>query len=428
MLQRAQIEQIIRDNVARTFSSVRERAQELPVDIDRVITLTGARRTGKTSLFFRMIRELRRQMPAERILYLNFEDDRLFGCSLEDMDMILDVYFSLYPAAPQQIVYFFFDEIQRIKGWETFVRRIKDTLPARVYVTGSSASLLGREIATALRGRTLTYEVFPLQFREYLVWQEKPDRVGTSQDNQQIQHAFQAYLSTTAFPELITWRPQERIMALQEYIDLIIYRDVAERLQLANTHTLKYLIHYLLVHAGNPLSVNAVFKDLKGQGVRTSKDSLYEYMDLLEDVYAIFMVPVFSRNLKVQQRNPKKLYILDHGLKKAVSMGTDQGALLENILFLDLRRRYANLYYWQDEQEVDFIVPTATGVEAINVCLKLDHPSTFSREINGLLACLSSLQISRGWMISGYEEELLQKEGKTIHIIPAWKWLLAPPF
>jgi predicted AAA+ superfamily ATPase len=427
-LKRSQLEQIIRDNIARPFLSVRQRAQKLPVDIDRVITLTGARRTGKTSLFFRMIRELRQQVSVEHILYLNFEDDRLFGCSLEDLDTILDAYFSLYPSAQNEMVYFFFDEIQGIRGWESFVRRIKDTLPARVYVTGSSASLLGREIATALRGRTLTFEVFPLQFKEYLLWQEKPIRAGTSKENQQIQHAFQKYLSTTAFPELINWQEERQIMALQEYIDLIIYRDVAERLQLTNTHTLKYLIHYLLVNAGNPLSVNAVFKDMKGRGLRISKDSLYEYMDLLEDVYAIFMVPIFSRNLKVQQRNPKKLYMLDHGLKKSVSIGTDQGALLENIIFLDLRRRHANLYYWQDIQEVDFIVSTTTGLEAINVCLKLDQPATLNRETRGLLNCLSALKLNRGWLVSGYKEDLIEKDGKTIHIIPAWKWLLAPPF
>lgn len=427
-MERSQLEQIIRDNIARPFTSVRERAQQLPLDIDRVITLTGARRTGKTSLFFRMIKELRQQVPVEHILYLNFEDDRLFGCCLEDMDAILDAYFTIFPSAHNQMLYFFFDEIQSIRGWESFVRRIKDTLSARVFVTGSSASLLGREIATALRGRTLTFEVFPLQFREYLVWQEKPDRLGTSQDNQQIQHAFQEYLSTTAFPELINWRPEARIMALQEYIDLIIYRDVAERLQLTNTHVLKYLIHYLLVNAGNLLSVNAVFKDMKGQGLSISKDSLYEYMDLLEDVYAIFMVPIFSRNLKVQQRNPRKLYILDHGLKKSVSIGTDQGALLENIIFLDLRRRHSNLHYWQDNQEVDFIVFTATDLEAINVCLKLDHPATLKREINGLMTCLSALDLARGWLVGGYKEELVRKEGKIIHIIPAWKWLLNPPF
>jgi hypothetical protein len=267
-----------------------------------------------------------------------------------------------------------------------------------------------------------------LQFREYLAWLEKPDRVGTSQENQQIQHTFKEYLSTTAFPELITWRKEERIMALQEYIDLIIYRDVAERLQLTNTYTLKYLIHYLLVNAGNPLSVNAVFKDMKGQGMRISKDSLYEYMDLLEDVYAIFMVPIFSRNLKVQQRNPKKLYILDHGLKNSVSIGTDQGALLENIIFLNLRRRHSKLYYWQDDHEVDFIVSTTESLEAINVCLKLDHPATLKRETESLMTCLNALHLSRGWLVSGYKEETIQKEGKTLHIIPAWKWLLNPPF
>jgi len=427
-MERTTLEQIIRDNIERSYDSFRERKQTLPLDVDRVITLTGARRTGKTSLFFRMIERLRSEVPVERVLYMNFEDDRLFGMELSDMNTLLEAYFTLYPSAQQELVYFFFDEIQRIEGWETFVRRIKDTLPARVFVTGSSASLLGREIATALRGRTLTYEVFPLQFAEYLNWQNLPTEVGSSRTNQKIQHAFRQYMETTAFPELLHWSENERLMALQEYIDLIIYRDVAERLKVTNTQILKYLIQFLLVNAGKPLSANSIYKDLKGQGLRVSKDTLYEYLGLLEDVYAIFMVPIYSRNLKVQQRNPKKLYILDHGLKKAVSVGADQGALLENIIFLDFRRRYRDIYYWQDDQEVDFIIPTDGGPKAVNVSFSVDQPQTYNREISGLQKCMNTLNLTESWIITAFEEMEITHSGQSIHVLPAWKWLLNPGF
>jgi uncharacterized protein len=427
-MDRAGLEQIIRDNIDRSYAAFQEREQTLPLDVDRVITLTGARRTGKTSLFFRIINHLRLEFPAERLVYINFEDDRLFGMELSDMNTLLEAYFSLYPSTQNKLVYFFFDEIQRIKGWETFVRRISDTLTARVFVTGFSASLLGREIATALRGRTLTYEVFPLQFSEYLNWQNVPTDVGTSRTNQKIQHAFRQYLETTAFPELIQWSDNERVMALQEYIDLIIYRDVAERLGITNTHILKYLIQFLLVNAGKLLSANSIYKDLKGQGLRISKDTLYEYLALLEDVYAIFMIPIYSRNLKVQQRNPKKLYILDHGLKKAVSIDADEGALLENIVFLDFRRRYRDIYYWQEGQEVDFIIPTNTGPKAVNVTFSIAQSSTYDREISGLKKCMSALHLTEGWIITAFEEKEVSLDDIEIHIIPAWKWLLAPGF
>ncbi len=427
-MDRTSLEQIIRDNVERSYAAFRKREQTLPLDLDRIITLTGARRTGKTSLFFRVIEDLRKKVPAEQLLYINFEDDRLFGMELSDMNTLLEAYFTLYPSAQNKLVYFFFDEIQRIRGWETFVRRIKDTLTARVFVTGSSASLLGREIATALRGRTLSYEVFPLRFSEYLNWQELPTAIGTSQTNQKIQHAFRQYMETTAFPELINWSENERVMALQEYIDLIIYRDVAERLNITNTQILKYLIQFLLVNAGKPLSANSIYKDMKGQGLKISKDTLYEYLGLLEDVYAIFMIPIYSRNLKVQQRNPKKLYILDHGLKKAVSVGVDQGALLENIVFLDFRRRYRDIYYWQEDQEVDFIIPTQGGPKAVNVSFSIAQRNTYDREISGLQKCMNALHLTEGWIVTAFEEKEISVNNKKIHVIPAWKWLLAPGF
>jgi len=424
MIERSILQQIIRDNLAQEFQYVRPRQQQLPLQINRVITLTGARRTGKTSLLFHTIRKLREELERERILYLNLEDDRLFQMELRDFDTVLDTYYSLYPENQNREVYFFFDEIQRIAGWETFVRRVKDTQNAKVYVTGSSADLLGREIATALRGRTLTYEVFPLSFHEYLSWKALPARQGTSSENRLIKNAFREYFSTTAFPELISWGERERIMALQEYIDLIIYRDVAERLKVANTHVLEYLIHYLLVNAGNPVSITGIYKDLKGQGLSVAKDTVFEYMNLLEDVYAIFIVPIFTSNLKVRRRNPGKLYILDHGLKHAVSMKQDQGAVLENIVFLELRRKYSKIFYWKEDQEVDFLIQRGDQWHPVNVSYRMEEEKTRARELSGMLSCLEKLQLPQGTIISMNEEQTFESGDKRIEITPCWKWLL----
>lgn len=424
MIERAILQQIIQDNIAQEFSYVRPRQQELPLQIDRIITLTGARRTGKTSILFHTIQKLRKELERERLLYLNLEDDRLFEMELRDFDTLLDTYYSLYPGNQNREVYFFFDEMQRIPGWETFVRRVKDTQSAKVYVTGSSADLLGREIATALRGRTLTYEVFPLSFSEYLSWEELPNRPGTSSENRLIKNAFGDYFSTTAFPELIHWAERERIMALQEYIDLIIYRDVAERLKLTNTRLLEYLIHYLLVNAGNPISVTGIYKDLKGQGFSVAKDTVFDYMNLLEDVYAIFTVPIFTRNLKVRQRNPRKLYILDHGLKHAVSMKEDHGATLENIVFLDLRRKHSKIFYWKEDQEVDFLVQHKSQWYPINVSYQMEEEKTKEREVGGMLICLESLGGSQGTIVSMNEEYTIESGNKQVEVIPCWKWLL----
>ncbi len=424
MFQRDQLVQIIRDNIGSETHDLQPRHITLPTDLNRVITLSGARRTGKTSLFWQTIGLLRKEIAPDRILYLNKEDDRLFHLDLTDLDGVLETYFALYPANRQQVVYLFFDEIQRIPGWESFIRRIQDTLQVRVFLTGSSASLLGREIATAMRGRTLTFELFPLSFPEFLQWQGIASQPGTSAHNAQIQNAFQHYLEGTAFPELVDWNPDYIRMALQEYVDLLVYRDVADRLQSANLPALKYLIHYLLTNAGTRLSIMSVYKDMKGQGQTISKDLLYTYVDLLEDAYAIFLIPLYTRNLKVRQRNPRKLYVLDHAMKRTVSLSRDTGAILENIVFLHLRRLSHQIHYWQQEQEVDFIIQFQDHVHAINVCTDLSDPRTRQRELDGLLACLTDLKLSHGWIISHYHQETIHLDDHTIIILPAWKWLL----
>ncbi len=424
MVNKSLLRQIILDNVAQEFADLKPREQHLPTHLDRIISLTGARRSGKTSLLLHTIHTLRQELRPEQTLYLNFEDDRLFDLKVHDLDTIPESYYALFPAQQGSDSYFFFDEVQRVTGWETFVRRIQDTLPVKVFVTGSSASLLGREIATALRGRTLTYEVFPLSFAEYLAWHGLPIQPGTSAENQKIQYGYSRFFDTTAFPELIHWKERERIMALQEYIDLIIYRDVADRLKLTNTQVLKYLIQFLLANTGNLFSVNGIYRDLKGQGLSTSKDTVFEYMDLLEDAYAIFTVPIYSRNLKVRQRNLKKLYILDHGLKAATGQSKDRGAILEQIVFLDLRRRHRDIFYWREKQEVDFIVPTIDQVQAINVCLDMQDTQTRQREVAGMISCLEALNLVHGTIVTQYEEQILENKGRRIWVVPAWKWLL----
>lgn len=424
MFQRNQLIQIIRDNIGTATRDLHPRQITLPTDLNRVITLTGARRTGKTSLFWQTIGLLRQEIAPDRILYLNLEDDRLFHLDLTDLDGVMDTYFALYPANREQVVYLFFDEIQRIPGWESFIRRIQDTLQVRVFLTGSSASLLGREIATAMRGRTLTFEMFPLSFSEFLQWRGIAPQSGTSAHNAQIQKAFQDYLDGTAFPELLDWQPDHIRLALQEYVDLLVYRDVADRLQSANLPALKYLIHYLLTNAGTRLSIMSIYKDMKGQGQTISKDLLYTCVDLLEDAYAIFLIPLFTRNLKVRQRNPRKLYILDHALKRTVSLSRDAGAILENIVFLHLRRLSHKIHYWQQDQEVDFIIQVQEQVHAVNVCSDLSDSRTRQRELVGLSTCLTDLNLTHGWIITLYHQEIIHLDDHTIIILPAWKWLL----
>lgn len=417
-------EQLIRDSIAAKAPRIKPRRIPVNLELDRVITLSGARRCGKTSLMLSLAEQVRKQTDRSRVVYLNLEDDRLFTISLEDLNVFLETYYALYPANREQTVWFFLDEIQRVPGWELFIRRIRDLEQVRVCVTGSSAALLGREIATSLRGRTLTWEVFPLSFPEWLEWRQLPTAPADATTNSRLRHAMDEYLAGTAFPELIDWPAEETRMALREYVDLILFRDVAERLGEPSIVNLRYIVHWLLNNAARPVSVLNIHKDLKGQGLQVSKDSVYAYVQALEDAYLVHLVPLWTRNLKVRQRNPRKLYILDHALKRVVGIAPDPGAILENVVFLSLRRRYPEIHYWQGKQEVDLLVPLDGGFLAVNVCLDITAPETRSRELSALTECMEALGIPESHLVTLSHKEDVPVPCGVIRIRPAWEWLL----
>jgi len=413
---------IIRDNIE-YLPERKARELQLPLDSSKIISLIGTRRSGKTSVFYHTIHKLREHYPSENIVYISFDDDRMFGFELPDFQVLIDAYYEMYPLKKDETIYYFFDEIQNIPNWELFIRRIYDTEKCRIFLTGSSSRLLSKEISTGLRGRTVIYTLFPLSFTEFLGFKGIQPELYSSSKTAIIKNELVQYLETGGFPELLLENDlKEKI--LKEYIDMIIYKDLIERYNVSNLFLIKYLVKYCFTNISTLLSINRIFNVLNSIGKRVSKNTLYEYFSYLEDAMILYQIPVYSDSASVQQRNPKKIYLADIGLKKTVSFENDIGKIFENIVFIQLKRYYDDIYYYKDEQEVDFVYLNKGKPHLLNVSLDIDNPDTFYREVNGLLSAMKKMNLKESYLITDYQEKDEIIQGFTIHIVPLWKWLI----
>jgi len=413
---------IIRDNQEYIPERL-PRELELPLESSKIISLIGSRRSGKTSVFYYTIHKLRTLVPPENIAYVSFDDDRMYDFSLADFQVLLDAYYEMYPFKKSETVYFFFDEIQNIPNWELFIRRIYDTEKCKIFLTGSSSKLLSKEISTGLRGRTVTYTLFPLSFNEYLSFKSVKHNVYSSSQAAMIKNELNNYMESGGFPELLLENDlKEKI--LREYIDMIIYKDLIERYNVSNLFLIKYLVKYCFTNISTLLSINRVYNILTSLGKSVSKNTLYDYFVYLEDAMILYQIPVFSNSAAVQQRNPKKMYVVDIGLKKAVSFEEDKGKIFENIVFNQIKRKYDDIYYYKNGQEVDFVYMSNGKPNLINVSHDIDDFETYQREVNGLFAAMKQLKLKESVLITDYQEKDEMIEDTVIHIVPLWKWLV----
>jgi len=391
----------------------------------------GMRRTGKTFFCYqKMAALLGSGVNRQEILYLNFEDERLFDFRVWDFQSILDVYYGKFPANKDLECYFFFDEIQRIEQWEMFIRRLLDTEKCRIFLTGSSSKLLSSEIATSLRGRSLATEIFPFSFREFLrakgLFAKPPENFG-SRTSAMLRKAASDYLETGGFPEVLHLERDLRVAVLQGYLDSVILKDVIERHQVSNVVALRHLANHILHAPGGKFSVNRFYNTLKSMSVKCTKNSLYEYLDHLADAYLFYRVPIHSRSEKARILNPPKIYTVDTGLLGAMTFrnSADLGPLLENLVFMHLRRNGYEVEYviTKNGGEADFLAHhKSTGkVLLIQACWDMTDKHTFSRELRGLQNAMQELSIASGTIVTWDDEALL--EG-GINVVPAWKWLL----
>ena len=395
----------------------------------------GVRRSGKSTYLFQVVqRLLDDKVSRKNILYLNFFDDRLHGLKQENLGLVAEAYYSLYPEKKNaETVYCFFDEIQAVPGWESFVDRLMRTEKCEVYLTGSSAQMLSKEIATQMRGRALSWEMFPFSFREFLDYKGVESEGALSTKKRLlVQKAFGEYWETGGFPEVAGLDRNLRIKTHQEYFHAVLFRDLVERHDVAHPKAVADLAHWLVDNTASLYSVNRLTGYLKSLGHKAPKSAVSDYLAWFEDAYFLFSVRIFDSSLARSHTNPKKIYCVDHAMVTSVSSGVlvNSGHLLENLAFTALRRIHAEIYYYKTRtgREIDFVVPLrGRSRMLVQVCESLAEPQTRKREVAALSEAMTELGVKSGTIVTKGEDERIKTDDGTIEVVPMWRFLLDLP-
>lgn len=438
----ANLERLLAEHHERRADPVHPREIRLPEVDGKAVALVGMRRSGKTYCLFDRMRSLETSgVDRRRILYLNLEDDRLGDSDLGTLDRALELFYRRTPAARSEGAWLFFDEVQVVPQWERFARRVIDTERARLYVTGSSARQLSTEVATAFRGRSLTVEVLPYSMREAaradgVALPEPPWPPGAA-SRSRLDAFIVDYLRRGGFPAVRALESYDRIQALQEYVDLVVLRDVAERHGATNLPVLRALVAALFASNANGFSVSRLHGALTSQGWKVGKATLLAYLDHLVDAFLVFLVPMRSRSVRQQAVNPRKVYAVDPGLAAAMYVGgaVNRGAQLENAVYLELRRKFGRLadrcIGWvrtASGREVDFAVddPVDGGPPAlVQVCEELRDPATRRREIAAVHEAMAELGCRTATIVTLTEEEVVEVPAGIVRVVPAREWFFA---
>ncbi len=395
----------------------------------------GVRRCGKSTLLCQIIETLEKKgVSRQNIIYINFFDDRLTELRYGNLALIPEAYYSLYPDKKgTEEVYFFFDEIQEAKNWESFTDRILRTENCHVFISGSSSKMLSKEISTQMRGRSLTWELFPFSFREFADSRKINYSIMTSKNRFLLQNCFNEYFQKGGFPEVCNVSDKVRTMIHQEYYKTILHRDIIERFNVSQPRALVRAGYRLICNVSRNYSINRITSHLKSFGYKVSKSFVSSCMDWFEDAYFLFTVKIFSPSASKQNANVKKIYCTDHSLTRSVATNilADQGHLLENIVFIHLRRFTEDIFYYRTRngKEVDFIwTDTRRNRHLVQVSYALSDEATRKREFSALFLAMDELDITTSSLVTFDQEGSLSKDNRKIRIIPAWKYCLDSHF
>lgn len=425
-----ELEEVITEFHKLGLPEVKKRELSLPTNVNKAVTVIGLRRAGKTYLLYQAIQELLQNSDLElkNFFYVNFEDNRLEGMSSRDLSKIVELYRKYNPEA--KTMYLFLDEIQNVTGWEKFVRRLLERRDARIFVTGSSSKLLSKEIATALRGRSLSYKLLPLSFREFLLFKGFRAEEPLIEDERGVlKRHLDEYLQYGGFPEIVNFDIHLKLRTLREYLDMVVYKDLVDRYGIEKVGVMKGLIRLVVKNFSRRTSVRSFYNTLSSQ-TKVSKNLVYEYFSYLEDVGFVFPVKKFSFSERESQRSTSKLYVVDNGFPTIYGL-KDVGYRMENVVAIELlRRKYyfdpaIDIYYWHDrsQREVDFVVARGFEVrELIQVCYDFDY-NVRKRELTSLSKAARELRCNQLTVVT-WDYEGVETAGKRkVKCIPLWKWL-----
>jgi hypothetical protein len=413
MIPDTRLEELILDQkevfLSRDPGTTRQLDFEHYLSHEQIVVISGIRRSGKSTL----MRQFAGRFPD--FYYINFDDERLIDFGLDDFSRLMVVFQKILT----DVRVIFIDEIQNIDGWERFVRRIHDE-GYKIFLTGSNARLLGSELATHLTGRYVKIELYPFSFAELLAFRQIEYGTVSSSKKAEILAVFDEYLEHGGFPEFLRYQDRE---FLQRTYDDILFRDIITRFGIREVKAFKQLVQYLFANLASEASYNALKKTL---GFK-SPMSVRSYIGFVEESYLLFECFRYDRSLKKQFANPKKIYVIDTGMRNAVAFrfSEDSGRLLENLVFIELKRRTTDVYYLRGKRECDFVIRDSGVItSAIQVCYELNGTNR-EREIGGLVEAMTDLGLEEGRILTYSQDETIPVDnGRTIMVMPVWRWLL----
>ena len=393
MISNLVLSEIIKDQLASVLKKQWiERDKEIPLKTKKIVIVSGVRRCGKSTLIQQKL------LKTGKALYLNFEDPRLINFTLDDFPKLE----SIAEEAGNDLL--LLDEIQNIDQWERYARMANEK-GLQLYITGSNASMLSRELGTRLTGRYKQIELFPFSYNEFLTFFNMERNAAS----------FDQYFEWGGFPEFLEEKDDDYLRTL---LRDIITRDIAVRRKITNENQLIRLAVHLLSNTGKEFSYNNISKILEIKSVRT----VIDYCDYLRESYLVDFIPRYSSSIKKQLVNPKKSYSIDPVFAKAnsLSFSKDLGRRLENFVFNKLRRSFSEIFYFKDtSSECDFLIKhNEKIVQAVQVCREINSDN-MNREINGIKNALDETGAKEGVIITSNQEDKLD----GIDLIPAWKWI-----
>lgn len=385
------------------------------ISMPHTVVISGIRRTGKSTL----LSQISHGFYKGDVYYINFEDERLIKFEVEDFNNLYEIFLELF--GEKKV--FLFDEIQNAPKWEIFVRRMQDR-GYKFFITGSNASLLSKEFGTKLTGRCIILELYPFSFREFLLFNgyvlEEDDLFHTKKIGL-IKKYFNEYFKKGGIPEYLKYKDQ---IVLKRIYDDILYRDIVARYEIKEIKALRELSFYLLSNIAGTFSYNNLKQVVQLGSVNTVKN----YVDCLENSFLVFLINKFSYSLKQQLIANKKIYCIDNGLVESISFqfSENKGKFLENLVFIELKRRYKDIYYYRttNNLEVDFLIKNEKNIILIQVAENMDNQKVRDREIRALVLAMKEMKTTNSIILTLDNEEKIKTQNGTIEVKPVYKWLI----
>jgi uncharacterized protein len=423
---KAVLKSIIVDSQERKLVEMKSRRHDVPLESPMITTLIGPRRSGKTYILHSLYKGiLEKGVDRKRLVYINFEDERL-SLHASELDLIIQAFQELYPEQELDTCYFFFDEIQNVEGWEKFIRRMFDSISKKIYITGSNAKLLSTEIATSLRGRSLTYTVLPLSLNEYLDFKGVSISIHNSQKKAVFINACKSFVLEGGFPEVVELDKMNRLKLLQSYFNTMIYRDIIDRYKVSDALVLKYFIKKLFAAVGKPISINRIYNDLKSQGYKVTNNALYDYQSYCQAIFLTVSIPRFDFSELKSAKSEKKTFAIDTGLLASIdfNFSDNLGKLFENMVLLEFLKQEKAVFYYKDKVECDFIIQERNNYMPFQVAFELNDATTWKREMKGVVEACKTLGVQEGFILTFDQKEERVQDGILIKVVPFYEYFL----